>query len=143
MYYVDFNRVENNSLYSYSQMGKDPNWVGAWWLGYLILGSILFFASSSIFHFPRSPQSSTIQYCPDSSNVNQWTIQEFLDIVREIINPKKPNNRSLIPLMLILNHAVNSIVATSVTTYGMKFLERQYGLTAHAAGAYFGTTCGI
>ena len=32
---------------------KDSGWIGAWWLGYLVTGGMLLFASLLLFRFPR------------------------------------------------------------------------------------------
>ena len=43
-----------------------------------------------------------------------------------------------VPLILLFNHAIASIPTSAITTYGAKYLERQIGLSAHAASAYYG-----
>jgi len=44
----------------------------------------------------------------------------------------------MVPTILIVNHSIASIPTSALTTYGSKYLERQFGLSAHASSAYFG-----
>ena len=49
--YVDFDRVPSDQIPGISQ--NDPRWIGAWWLGFVILSIILVFLSIPIFFYPR------------------------------------------------------------------------------------------
>ena len=136
--YVDFYR-------GHDQGGKttldyhDPEWVGAWWLGYLISGSVLFIISCFMFHFPRYHPNYE---CAEEEPANGRTVpfKQFVRISRDIISPPVGDRgmSRFIPIVLIINHALSSIPISALTTYGGKFLERQYGLSAHSSGAYFG-----
>ena len=50
--YVDFDRIDSSLIPDIPQ--NDPRWIGAWWLGFLIGGIVLFLVSLPMFFFPKS-----------------------------------------------------------------------------------------
>ncbi|XP_063959891.1 solute carrier organic anion transporter family member 2A1-like [Lytechinus pictus] len=54
--YVDFDRVPSDQIPQISQ--NDPRWIGAWWLGFVILSIILVILSIPIFFYPRTLPSA-------------------------------------------------------------------------------------
>ncbi|XP_041469910.1 solute carrier organic anion transporter family member 2A1-like [Lytechinus variegatus] len=54
--YVDFDRVPSDQIPGISQ--NDPRWIGAWWLGFVILSIILVILSIPIFFYPRTLPSA-------------------------------------------------------------------------------------
>ena len=45
---------------------------------------------------------------------------------------------SSVPVILIVNHGILSITTAALNGFGMKYLERQLGLTAREAGVQYG-----
>jgi hypothetical protein len=45
---------------------------------------------------------------------------------------------SSVPVILIVNHGILSITTAALNGFGMKYLERQFGLTAKEAGVQYG-----
>ena len=98
----------------------DPEWVGAWWLGYLILGGVLAFVSLFMFTFPRRPPSEV------DETKKETTTGEMIKTTKVIICPFGKGFLASVPLVLILCHALSSVPISALTTYGGKYLERQY-----------------
>ena len=46
---------------------KDPRFVGAWWLGFMIIGTLIFLSSLPLFLFPKSLREKTKQSAVTSS----------------------------------------------------------------------------
>lgn len=124
VFYVDFYRADIKMDH------HDPEWVGAWWLAYLIMGGILFIISLGMFTFPRKP--------PISDDKRQPRANSAVSTLRMIVCPVGADMVKFVPLLLVICHALSSMPISALTTYGGKFLERQYGLVSHAASAYFG-----
>ena len=40
---------------------RDPRFIGAWWIGFTVIGIFLFFASLPMFLFPRQFKGATIK----------------------------------------------------------------------------------
>lgn len=67
---------------------RDPRWIGAWWLGFLMFGTMALVVSLLVFFFPRiipkpksDDDSETTGDAPDeakSSSDNETTILELL-----------------------------------------------------------------
>lgn len=41
---------------------RDPNWIGAWWLGFLVFGIMAMLSAIPIFIFPRRLSGNTKKY---------------------------------------------------------------------------------
>lgn len=67
---------------------RDPRWIGAWWLGFLMFGTMALVVSLLVFFFPRTipkpksdDDSETTGDAPDeakSSSDNETSILELL-----------------------------------------------------------------
>lgn len=78
-----------------------------------------------MFLFPKNPPN----FKPIEEN--DVTISQALKLSKLILS-------CVVPLILLFNHAISAIPTSAITTYGAKYLERQIGLSAHAASAYYG-----
>ena len=121
MLYVDFYRSD------ITMDRHDPEWVGAWWLGYIISGTMVLLISIPMFSFPRHPEGFDVEPEPETKTDFRLAYK----MARTIFT-------CMVPTILIINHAIASIPTSALTTYGGKYLERQFGLSAHASAAYYG-----
>lgn len=74
-------------------------------------------ASLLMFLFPKNPPN----YTPDEKETEKMTISSTFKMAKLIFSCK-------VPAILIVNHSIASIPTSALTTYGSKYLERQYGL---------------
>ena len=122
----------------------DPLWVGAWWLGYIIIGVLSILFSIPFLMYPK--------WLPDSYLVREERAKEMAKIY-----PQKYANEDnltiivkLFPLQikrLLMNPsfmfgsfalAVIFLVKEGVVTFGPKYVEVQFGVTASVAGIIAG-----
>ncbi|XP_029004530.1 solute carrier organic anion transporter family member 2A1 [Betta splendens] len=128
--YVD---VDKPSLGAEQELRpSDPRWVGAWWMGLLIISGCLFLTSIPYFFFPRKmpPEEDVTE---SESDINDdfkkpdISLLEFLKMF-----PRMFVHLLLSPLFLILVLAqccFSSVIA-GLSTFLNKFLERQYSASA-------------
>lgn len=74
---------------------KDPRWIGAWWLGFLMFGTMALVVSLLVFFFPRTipnsksdDESETTGDAPgeaQSSSANETTVLELLKGIEECL----------------------------------------------------------
>lgn len=74
---------------------KDPRWIGAWWLGFLMFGTMALVVSLLVFFFPRTipnsksdDESETTGDAPgeaQSSSANKNTVLELLKGIEECL----------------------------------------------------------
>ncbi|NXE83967.1 SO2B1 protein, partial [Cochlearius cochlearius] len=137
-FYVDIDKVAGDGV---QLTNKDPRWVGAWWLGFLVAASLVAISAVPYFFFPREmPKES--RFCHFS-----WT--DVLPSASFICN-RFPLFLSVFPLVLLRNlrHPVYLLVVLAqvnlsamvagLATFMGKFLERQFSLTASLANMIIG-----
>ena len=95
------------------------------------MGGVLLVISLFMFTFPKNPPNYRLED-------EQTSVDDFFSTLKKIVCPCGENALKIIPIILVMCHAFSSVPISALTTYGGKFLERQYGLSAHSAGAYFG-----
>lgn len=54
---------------------SDPRWIGAWWLGPVVIGSLMLLSSIAMFSFPKqlrgkkpAPQTATAEKSPEAKD---------------------------------------------------------------------------
>lgn len=67
---------------------KDPRWLGAWWLGWILLGSIMFLFALLISMFPQHLPVTRIKRTPDDDTITQNGYQNNLYSDTKIDVPK-------------------------------------------------------
>lgn len=119
---------------------KDPQWIGAWWLGYLISGVLMFLTAVITLGFPRE--------LPRSAEMREKAIQDGHLPKKD---PKlKGTFRDIIPatLQLLKNptYMFNSLAITAGSLYGggisafiAKFAEIKFNVNPAITGFTLGT----
>ena len=51
---------------------KDPRFVGAWWMGFMIIGTLIFLSSLPLFLFPKSLREKEKQKAIISSGLSKY-----------------------------------------------------------------------
>ncbi|XP_076009041.1 solute carrier organic anion transporter family member 2A1 [Genypterus blacodes] len=124
--FVDVDRTD--SATSQELTPSDPRWVGAWWMGLIIISGFLALTSIPYFFFPRNMrrEHSVLRTETDMSEdfkKPQLSLHDFLKMfprlfVRLLLSP--------LFLMLVLAQCCFSSVIAGLATFLNKFLERQY-----------------
>ncbi|NXQ59086.1 SO2B1 protein, partial [Anthoscopus minutus] len=115
-FYVDIDKV---SAAEVQLTHKDPRWVGAWWLGFLVAASLVALAALPYFFFPRE-----MPKCP-------LVLSGFpVVLLRNLRHP--------VYLLVVLAQVNISAMVAGLATFMGKFLERQFSLTASLANMIIG-----
>ncbi|XP_074257017.1 solute carrier organic anion transporter family member 2B1 isoform X2 [Saimiri boliviensis] len=163
--YVDINRMPEGGI---SLTIKDPRWVGAWWLGFLIAAGTVALAAIPYFFFPkempkekhelqfrrkvlavtdspaRKGKDSPTEQRPGESTKKQdgpVQIAPNLTVIQFIkVFPKVllQNLRHPTFLLVVLSQVCLSSMAAGMATFLPKFLERQFFITASYANLLIG-----
>jgi len=118
---------------------RSPQWIGAWWLGYIVAGAVIFVNSVLILGFPRE--------LPGSREMREKAIEEGH-------LPKKDNKligklRDIIPATIqLLKNPVfmfNTMAVTAASLFGgavgafiAKFAQLKFGVNPGLAGITLG-----
>ncbi|XP_032975792.1 solute carrier organic anion transporter family member 2B1 isoform X2 [Rhinolophus ferrumequinum] len=154
--YVDIDRMPEGGI---SLTSKDPRWVGAWWLGFLISAGAVALAAIPYFFFPREmPKEkqelhfrrrvlavvSKDEDAPPGEPPKKQglahiapdlTMIQFIKVFPRVL---LRTLRHPIFLLVVLSQVCMSCSVAGVATFLSKFLERQFSITASYANMLIG-----
>ncbi|XP_011632839.1 solute carrier organic anion transporter family member 3A1-like [Pogonomyrmex barbatus] len=107
----------------------DPRWVGAWWLGLVLISAMLILVSLAMFAFPtRLPASRTP---PRRADSKKPSLRDFPNAVKRLLNNDILMFRTASSVLHILPIA-------GIYTFLPKYIESQFRLPAHHANMISG-----
>ncbi|XP_029813324.1 solute carrier organic anion transporter family member 2B1 isoform X2 [Suricata suricatta] len=155
--YVDIDRMPEGGI---SLNSKDPRWVGAWWLGFLISAGAVALAAVPYFFFPRempkekhelrfrrkvlAVSDSLVSKDEESPSEKQdglvqiapdLTVIQFIKVFPRVL---LRTLRHPIFLLVVLAQVCTSSMVAGMATFLPKFLERQFSVTASYANLLIG-----
>uniref|UniRef100_A0A8C0BMB4 Solute carrier organic anion transporter family member n=1 Tax=Buteo japonicus TaxID=224669 RepID=A0A8C0BMB4_9AVES len=133
-FYVDIDKVTGVQL-----TNKDPRWVGAWWLGFLVAASLVALSAVPYFFFPREMPKEYLPSLPSGAVrkmelVMRWFRLFLSDFPLVLLR----NLRHPVYLLVVLAQVNLSAMVAGLATFMGKFLERQFSLTASLANMIIG-----
>ncbi|RZF32519.1 hypothetical protein LSTR_LSTR011298 [Laodelphax striatellus] len=119
---------------------KDPRWVGAWWLGLVIVSSTLMLVSFAMFMFPKqlgSHRPTTTTLAPvESRKPNRGrrnpSLRDFPKAVKRLL-------KNDILMFRTASSVLHLLPIAGLYTFLPKYLESQFRLAAHDANLVSGT----
>ncbi|NXO92432.1 SO1C1 protein, partial [Certhia brachydactyla] len=139
--YVDIGFVDLDSI---TISPKDVQWVGAWWLGYLIAGVISILAGIPFWFLPKHlPKPESRKDSSTSSEHSKFIIEESKDQhtsywqqakLAEMAKDFLPSLKNLFGNPVYILYLCASIIQFNsligMVTYKPKYIEQQYGQTS-------------
>uniref|UniRef100_A0A8B9PCS1 Solute carrier organic anion transporter family member n=1 Tax=Apteryx owenii TaxID=8824 RepID=A0A8B9PCS1_APTOW len=140
-FYVDIDKVIGEEI---QLTNKDPRWVGAWWLGYLIAATLVAVSAVPYFFFPREMPKEVGREKARSrkedgkhrAEPREW--EEFPLFLSGFPLVLLRNLRHPVYLLVVLAQVNLSAMVAGLATFMGKFLERQFSLTASFANMIIG-----
>nr|XP_058936386.1 solute carrier organic anion transporter family member 1C1 isoform X3 [Kogia breviceps] len=131
---------------------KDPQWVGAWWLGYLIAGSISLLAAVPFWYLPKSlPRPRSREDSNSSSEKSKFIMVDHTDYqtplgekakIMEMARDFLPSLKSLLGNPVYFLYLCASTVQFNslfgMVTYKPKYIEQQYEQSSSKANFVIG-----
>ncbi|XP_028733345.1 solute carrier organic anion transporter family member 2B1 [Peromyscus leucopus] len=160
--YVDIDRMPEGGI---KLTSKDPRWVGAWWLGFLISAGLVVLAASPYFFFPRempkekhelhlrqkvlAGAASIVSKGKELSSQHEplkkeaglaqiapdLTVVQFIKVFPTVL---VRTLRHPIFLLVVLSQVCTSSMVAGMATFLPKVLERQFSITASFANLLLG-----
>ncbi|NXH48675.1 SO2B1 protein, partial [Dicaeum eximium] len=124
-FYVDVDKVSTAEV---QLTIKDPRWVGAWWLGFLVAASLVALSALPYFFFPREMPKEVGELL----HTHTWVGPQCFPVVL------LRNLRHPVYLLVVLAQVNISAMVAGLATFMGKFLERQFSLTASLANMIIG-----
>ncbi|XP_069496301.1 solute carrier organic anion transporter family member 2B1 [Ambystoma mexicanum] len=145
-YYVDIDKMAAVDIVL---TPKDPRWVGAWWMGFLVTGSVVGLSALPYFFFPRTMQKEGTEKETDSQPRNDIISESkpnpeifgnlsLIDFIKLFPKVLLKNLRNPVCLLVILAQVNLSAMVTGIAIFMAKFLEQQFSITASMANLILG-----
>ncbi|CAL7939812.1 organic anion transporting polypeptide 74D [Xylocopa sonorina] len=107
----------------------DPRWVGAWWLGLVLISAMLMLVSIGMFAFPtRLPTSRTP---PKRADAKKPSLRDFPKAVKRLL-------KNDILMFRTASSVLHILPIAGLYTFLPKYLESQFRLPAHHANMISG-----
>ncbi|KAM4702194.1 solute carrier organic anion transporter family member 2B1 isoform 1-T3 [Discoglossus pictus] len=145
-YYVDIDKIPSSEIVL---TPKDPRWIGAWWLGFLVASSLVAIASIPYFFFPKEmvkevsketaveSKPSLISELKDNlASKEDLSLSKFIKVFPKVLLRTLKNP---IYMLVVLAQANLSAMVCGLATFMAKFLERQFSITASFANLLIGS----
>ncbi|XP_058535586.1 solute carrier organic anion transporter family member 4A1 [Ochotona princeps] len=125
---------------------SSPRWVGAWWVGFLGTGAAAFLLAMPILAYPRQlpgsrryvvMQVTETQQLGDSGH-KATSNQDFRKSLRDLPLSVWLLLKNPAFLLLCLAGATEATLVAGMSTFGPKFFEAQFSLSASEAATLFG-----
>ncbi|XP_015353703.1 solute carrier organic anion transporter family member 1C1 isoform X2 [Marmota monax] len=131
---------------------KDPQWVGAWWLGYLIAGTLSLLAAAPFWCLPKSlPRPQSAEDSNSSSEKSKFIIDDHINYqtphgekvkVMEMARDFLPSLKTLFGNPVYFLYLCASTIQFNslfgMVTYKPKYIEQQYGQSSSKANFVIG-----
>ncbi|XP_033001814.1 solute carrier organic anion transporter family member 2B1 [Lacerta agilis] len=142
-YFVDIDKVSAADIHINN---KDPRWVGAWWLGFIISASVVAIASIPYFFFPKElPREEELPSEPQNNDLlpekskqkelKDYTLKEFVKMFPVVFMRLMKNPILVVVILAMVN--LSGMIA-GIATFMAKLLERQFSLSASFANMILG-----
>ncbi|KAJ8321697.1 hypothetical protein KUTeg_000168 [Tegillarca granosa] len=116
----------------------DPRWIGAWWIGFLVIGGLALICSIPVFCFPKyikqEEQTENETKMARMSDTKESVCREFKDLPKSMFRILRKPVFSLTLLSIIC--IMLSIVA--VNGFGPKYIETQFNRPVYEANITLG-----
>ncbi|XP_004716133.1 solute carrier organic anion transporter family member 4A1 [Echinops telfairi] len=125
---------------------ESPRWVGAWWIGFLGAGAAALLIAIPVLGFPRQlpgtqryvvVRTSDTHQLKDSSPTTEAS-SKFGKAIRDLPLSVWQLLRNPTFTLLCLAGAMEATLIAGMSTFGPKFLESQFSLSASEAATLFG-----
>ncbi|KYN21179.1 PREDICTED: solute carrier organic anion transporter family member 4C1 [Trachymyrmex cornetzi] len=108
---------------------SDPRWVGAWWLGLVLISAMLMLVSVGMFAFP--PRLPTSRTPPRRSDSQKPSLRDFPSAVKRLL-------KNDILMFRTASSVLHILPIAGLYTFLPKYLESQFRLPAHHANMISG-----
>ncbi|XP_046382967.1 solute carrier organic anion transporter family member 74D isoform X2 [Ischnura elegans] len=113
----------------------DPHWVGAWWLGLILVSGLLMLASLAMFSFPKKLTAShlapNLAPPPQTAKQKNPSLRDFPKAVKKLL-------RNEILIFRTASSVLHLLPIAGIYTFLPKYLESQFRLAAHKANMIAG-----
>ncbi|BFZ11250.1 hypothetical protein BsWGS_14289 [Bradybaena similaris] len=118
---------------------RDPRWMGAWWLGFLVFGGCGIICSVPLIFFPRRlRRQERLAVITHKKNTDQRRLIRCLFDFKDFLKSMFRLLRNPVYACVVLGTCTTLIAVSGLLAFMAKYLERQYTVTAKQANLSLG-----
>ncbi|CAH1773391.1 unnamed protein product [Owenia fusiformis] len=145
-YYVDIFSIDFMKL---KINPNDPQWIGAWWTGFLICGTIFFFVSIPFFTFPKRMKLELEKKALGEKLNRPEKVHELLAEPEQTASPYGKNIKDIpksmwklcknpVYMLICLGSSCEIAIVSGFVVFLSKYLETQFGISNYEANLFTG-----
>ncbi|CAN7989026.1 unnamed protein product [Ixodes hexagonus] len=116
---------------------RDPRWIGAWWVGYLVIAMGIFLCALPMFLFPKKIRLKAEANTTDSTGTEEASIKGE---VKEAVHALRRLSRNPVCIFKTLGNVTAFIALAGYSFSFPKYTEHQFSLSASRASLFGGPT---
>uniref|UniRef100_A0A8C3GAY6 Solute carrier organic anion transporter family member n=1 Tax=Cyclopterus lumpus TaxID=8103 RepID=A0A8C3GAY6_CYCLU len=133
--YVDIGSVDLDSV---TINYKDSRWVGAWWLGFIVTGTVILLSSIPFWFLPKSlpkqgQEEKQENFLTDENQDHEEKPVSFQKLAKDFIPSLRRLFKNSIFTMMILTYLVSVNGFIGMITFKPKYMEQVFGQSASKA----------
>ncbi|XP_070535264.1 solute carrier organic anion transporter family member 3A1-like [Ptychodera flava] len=132
-YYVDVNTMDAGEI---ELTPDDARWVGAWWMGYLVDGILVFFSAIPFLLLPkRLPNPKDVKLGKENKEEKseEEIGREIISRIKEFPSATRRLFVNVAFMTVSIGSSVDAAIVSATTVFLTKYLEEQFRVTATLA----------
>jgi len=128
-----------------SSLKNDQNWIGAWWIGFLISGILSVVVSVPIFMLPKTLKNGKRHRASRAQEMqaNKKALeisnnQDFGKSFKDVPHSIKVLMSNPVYVFVVLSYCSDGMFINGLATFGPKYIESIFDIKPSMAGVYFG-----
>ncbi|KAL3863311.1 hypothetical protein ACJMK2_005076, partial [Sinanodonta woodiana] len=107
---------------------KDPRWIGAWWLGFLVFGGASLLTAIPLFCFPRNMKVKVKERNPFASKLDDSTGNTVINQIKEFLKSVWRVVRNPVFTLITLASCIHLCGVSGLMSFMPKYIANQYSI---------------
>ncbi|CAG5127866.1 unnamed protein product [Candidula unifasciata] len=118
---------------------RDPRWIGAWWLGFLVFGGAGLVVGLPLMFFPKRLVKKKVQQTvKEKSRVDKKGLNRFWHDIKDLLRSVFQLILNPVYMCMVFASGINIMAVSGMMAFSAKYMETQFTVTASKANILIG-----